>query len=127
MFNTIEKRFLLFLIGCIGTRVGMAIYAKYASTTALTVLGYLALLPAIGFAIIYFMGARKTGAEVFGERIWWNDLRPLHAALYFSFSYMAINKNRNAWMVLMADAVVGLIAFMSHHYRAGNLEKIMRL
>jgi hypothetical protein len=123
--NTIQKRFLLFLIGCIGVRTGIAVYAKYASTTMLTIMGYLALLPAIGFMAIYLMGARKTGAEVFGERIWWNDLRPVHAALYFAFSYMAINKNRNAWIALIVDAVIGLMSFMTHHYRAGNIEKIL--
>ena len=124
MLNTIQKRFLLFLIGCIGTRTAIALYAKYASISILSVLGYLALLPAIGFTIIYLTGVRKTGAEVFGDKIWWNNLRPLHAFLYFTFAYMAINKNRNSWLVLAMDVAIGLMAFMVHHYREGNMVKI---
>ena len=125
MINTIQKRFLLFLIGCIGTRTAMALFAKYASMTMLPILGYLALLPAIGFMLIYLTGIRKTGGEVFGERIWWNNLRPLHSLLYFIFAYMAINKNRNAWLVLMTDVAIGLVSFIGHHYSAGNMEKIL--
>jgi hypothetical protein len=125
MINTIQKRFLLFLIGCIGTRTAIALYAKYASGAMLSALGYLALLPAIGFMIIYLTGMRKTGTEVFGEKIWWNDLRPLHSALYFIFAYMAINKNRDAWLVLMADVAIGLASFIGHHYSAGNIQKIL--
>ena len=123
MLSTIQKRFLLFLIGCIGTRIAIALYAKYASTAVLSALGYLALLPAIGFMVIYLTGIRKTGGEVFGERIWWNNLRPLHATLYFIFSYMAINKNKDAWLVLMADVAIGLASFLGHHYSAGHIEK----
>ena len=29
---------------------------------------------------------RKTGKEVFGSKIWWNDLRPVHASLYILFA-----------------------------------------
>jgi hypothetical protein len=125
MINTIQKRFLLFLIGCIGTRLAIALYAKYASGAMLSALGYLVLLPAIGFMAIYLTGVRRTGAEVFGERIWWNNLRPLHSLLYFVFSYMAINKNRDAWLVLMADVSIGFVSFIGHHYSVGNIQKIV--
>jgi hypothetical protein len=52
--NTIQKRILLFLIGCIGTRSLFVYLAKNASTKYLKWMGYLALLPAIGFFYIYF-------------------------------------------------------------------------
>jgi hypothetical protein len=68
--NQLQQRFLMFLIGCIGTRSLFVIIAKYINTNYLTYLGYLALLPAIGFIYIYLTGSRKTGAEVFGEEIW---------------------------------------------------------
>lgn len=126
MLNTIQKRFLLFLIGCIGTRTAIALYAKYASGAMLSMMGYLALLPAIGFAIIYLTGARRTGAEVFEERIWWDNLRPIHSLLYFVFAYLAINKNRNAWLALIGDVAIGLVAFIGHHYSAGNIEKLLK-
>lgn len=125
MLNTIQKRFLLFLIGCIGTRTAIALYAKYTSDAILSIMGYLALLPAIGFMIIYLTGARRRGAEVFGERIWWNNLRPIHSLLYFAFAYMAINKHRKAWIALAIDVLMGFVSFIGHHYSAGNIEKIL--
>ncbi len=126
MLSIIQKRFLLFLFGCIGTRLAIALIAKTVSVNALAMMGYIALIPAIGFMSIYFFGLRERGAEVFGERIWWNDLRPIHALLYFGFAYLAINRNRDAWLLLMADAAIGLSSFLWHHYNAGNMQKIFQ-
>ena len=123
--NTIQKRFLMFLIGCIGTRSLFVYLAKNASEKYLMYMGYLALLPAIGFLYIYFSGARKTGAEVFGEKIWWNDLRPIHSALYFIFAYNAINGNKMAWVYLLIDVSIGLISFLSHHFNNGDFKKVI--
>jgi hypothetical protein len=61
---------LIFLIDCIGNRSLFVIIAKYINTKYLKYLGYIALLPAIGFIYIYLTGSRKTGPEVFGEKIW---------------------------------------------------------
>jgi hypothetical protein len=122
--NTIQKRFLMFLIGCIGTRSLFVYLAKNASEKYLVYMGYLALLPAIGFLYIYFSGARKTGAEVFGENIWWNNLRPLHSALYFTFSYNAIIGNPNAWIYLLIDVIIGLISFLVYHFYNGDFKKL---
>jgi hypothetical protein len=79
-------------------------------------MGYLLLLPAVGFMYIYLTDSRKTGPEVFGEKIWWNDLRPVHALLYALFSYNAINGNRNAYLFLLVDVLFGLSAFLVHHF-----------
>ena len=95
--------------------------------TYLPVLGFLALIPAIGFLVIYMFGLRKTGNEVFGDTIWWNDLRPIHAMFYGLFAYLAISKNSNAWIVLLVDTVFGLGAFLTHHYKEGNLKQIKLL
>jgi hypothetical protein len=114
--KTLEKRILLFLIGCIGTRSLFAYVAKNASKQNLRYLGYLALLPAIGFFYIYLTGTRKTGAEVFGGKIWWNNLRPIHGLLYFLFAYNAINGNPKAWIFLLIDVTFGLLSFLNHHF-----------
>ena len=124
--NDIQKRFLLFLIGCIGTRSLFVLIAKNASAKYLPLLGYLALLPAIGFLYIYFTGSRKTGAEVFGEKIWWNDLRPLHSLIYFLFAYNAIIGNNNAWIYLLVDVIIGLISFFIFHYNNGDFSKLIK-
>ena len=115
------KRLLLFLIGCIGIRAAFAYYAKIASPDTLRILGYIALLPAIGFFVIYFGGLRKTGLETGGQTIWWNNLRPVHGLLYAFFSFNAIEKNPSSWMYLFADVVLGLTSFLAHHINAGDL------
>ena len=124
--NELQKRFLLFLIGCIGTRTLFVIITKNASETYLKYFGYLALLPAISFMYIYLTGSRKTGAEVFGDKIWWNNLRPIHSLLYFLFAYNAIIGNKSAWIILLVDVVIGLISFINFHYYNGDFSKILK-
>ena len=123
--NNLQKIFLMFLIGCIGLRSIFVIIAKYINTKYLKYLGYLALLPAIGFIYIYLTGTRKTGVEVFGEKIWWNNLRPIHSILYFLFAYNAINGNKQAWIYLLVDVLFGLISFLIHHYVNGDFFKLI--
>jgi hypothetical protein len=118
----IKERILLFLIGCIGVRSLFVVIAKYINVHYLKYLGYLALLPAIGFIYIFLTGSRKTGAETFGEKIWWNNLRPIHSILYFLFAYNAIIGNRKAWIYLLIDVLLGLISFLIHHYKNGDFK-----
>jgi hypothetical protein len=120
MLNTMN-RLILFLVGCIGVRALFAYYAKIADPETLRMLGYIALLPAIGFFVIYFGGLRKTGLETGGQAIWWNDLRPVHGLLYSFFAFNAIEKNPSSWMYLFADVVLGLTSFLAHHLNKGDL------
>ena len=125
--NHLQQRFLMFLIGCIGTRSLFVIVAKYINTDYLKYLGYLALVPAIGFIYIYLTGSRKTGAEVFGEQIWWNDLRHVHSILYFLFAFNAIIGNEKSWIFLLIDVLFGLVSFLIHHYVNGNIFKLLNI
>ena len=109
--NTIQKRFLLFLFGCIGIRTLFVVLAKIANKTYLRYMGYLAILPAIGFFYLFLSGLRKTGAEVFGDKIWWNNLRPIHGLIYSLFAYNAIKGNNFAWIYLLVD-VINLLSFI---------------
>ncbi len=106
----------MFLIGCIGLRSLFVVIAKYINIRYLKYLGYLALLPATGFLYIYLTGSRKTGPETMGEKIWWNNLRPVHSLLYFLFAYNAITGNRQAWLYLLVDVLLGLTGFLIHHF-----------
>ena len=119
--NHIQQRIVMFLFGCIGVRSLFVIIAKYININYLKYLGYLALLPAIGFIYIYLTGSRKTGPETFGEKIWWNDLRPIHSILYFLFAYNANIGNKQSWIYLLVDVVFGLVSFLIHHYVNGDL------
>lgn len=122
--NELQKRFLLFLICCIGTRLLFVHIARVISVKYLPYLGYLSILPAFGFIYIYLTGSRSTGAEVFGKNIWWNNLRPIHGLLYALFAYNAINKNTGAWTYLFVDVIFGLLSFLIYHYSQGNFSKV---
>ena len=124
--NNIQKRFILFLVGCIGMRSVFVTIAKNSPVKYLKYMGYIALLPAVGFAYIYLSGKRQTGAEVFGGKIWWNDLRPTHSMLYFLFAYNAITGNTKAWKYLLYDVLLGLWSFLNFHYKNGNFEKLTK-
>jgi len=123
--NNIQKRFILFIFGCIFLRLCIVFFIKNIKNNYLPIVGYIALIPAIGFFTIYFLNLRKTGVEVFGEKIWWNDIRPVHGMLYLLFSYMAINKNKNAWKVLLFDVIIGLSMFLNNHYNKGNFKYLL--
>ena len=106
-------------------RLLFVIIAKNVSIKILHYLGYLALLPAIGFIYIFTTGSRKTGAEVLGDKIWWNNLRPLHALLYSLFAYNAIQGNPNSWLYLFLDVIIGLVSFLTYHYINGDFHKLI--
>jgi hypothetical protein len=114
--NNIKKRLLLFLLGCIPIRLLLVYVAKNIQIDYLPILGYITLIIAVGFTYIYLTDSRKTGPETFGEKIWWNNLRPIHAMFYYIFSYYAINKIRSGWVYLLYDVIVGLLSFLIFHY-----------
>jgi hypothetical protein len=123
--NTIQKRFLLFFIGCVGTRSLFVYLAKILPNKYLQIMGLIALIPASGFLYISITGIRETGAEVFGDKIWWNNLRPIHSFLYYCFAYFAIIGNHDiAWKILLLDVLVGLSSFLIYHYNSGNFKKL---
>ena len=123
--NTITKRMLLFLVGCIGSRTLLVLLCKNLPVDLLPFAGYIALLPAFGFAYLYITGTRKTGPEVFGEKIWWDSIRPIHSLLYFSFAISAIRKNKAAWTFLLFDVLLGLVSFLIYHFSNGDFGKII--
>ena len=115
MYSTLATRRIAFLVGCMGSRFGLAYLAAVAPPRALPWMGAAALVVAAGFAAIHVMGWRRTGAEVGGGRIWWDALRPVHAALWALFAVMALASAPQAWSVLLADTLLGLTAFVLHH------------
>ena len=115
MLTDIQKRIILFLFGCIVVRSILVYIAKTINPRYLPIMGVFALIPAIGFSYVFLTGSRKTGPEVFGDKIWWNNLRPIHAFLYFAFAIFAILGKRWSWMILLADVIFGLTAFIIKH------------
>lgn len=126
--NNIQKRFLLFLFCCVGVRLLFVYLAKTLANKYLQMMGFIALIPAIGFAYIFLTGVREKGFEIFGDKIWWNNLRPIHSFLYFCFAYFAISGTSNiAWKILFFDVFFGLTFFLIHHYTVGSFKNLIKL
>jgi hypothetical protein len=111
MLTIPQKRALLFWFGCIGTRLGLVWLAR-TQPHLLPYMSAMGLAIAIGFTWIYLGGLRKTGPEAFGD-IWWNNLRPVHAALYATFAYYAYHGDgMTASTVLALDVSLGMAAWL---------------
>lgn len=102
----------LFIV-CLLVRFFIAYIAK-EFPSMLNYMAILAMIISIGFSVIYLFNLRPTGIEA-GGRIWWNNLRPLHAILYAVFAYLAIYNKEKAWIALFADAVLGSVIFASRY------------
>jgi len=112
-----SKRILLFLIGCMGTQISLALLAKNGSDDILYNMGIISLFFAITSIYMIFNDERKTGTKVIsGAIVWWNYLRPVHAILYFLFAYYAINKKKNAWKILLINTLISFFAWYLHYY-----------
>jgi len=102
----------LFLGACIPTRIALVLVAAFGAPEILKGLAAVTGTIAAGFAIIYVFDLRTTGVETGGRPIWWNDLRPIHAALY-AIAAVAAWRGRGdiAWKVLATDVAMGLWAY----------------
>lgn len=109
-----EWRFPLFLFGCIGTRSALT-YLVWKWPEIAQRFSLLFLVPVIGWLWILFVRPRDTGPEVFGGKIWWNNLRLPHAGLWALTAWLAYH-NSMAWKSLAADTLLGLGAWSWYHF-----------
>ena len=108
-------RILLFLFGCMGARFGLGFFVKVHPKSIKNILAVFLLLLSLGFMFIYLTGIRQTGIEVFGDKIWWNNLRPLHSFLYLLASGLVFFEINTAHLVIYLDTIIGLLAFTCYH------------
>ena len=112
----LQKRIILFLIGCMGTRLFLVYMAYKLPIFWLKIMGIFGIILSIGFFTIFWFGLRKYGQETMGDRIWWNSLRPFHSLTYLIFGILALmGIKKYAWIVLLVDLLIGLLAFIIHH------------
>ena len=109
--DSLIKRLIMFMFICLPCRVLLAYIAKVSDVDTLRMLGYSALIPAVSFMYVY--NTKQTGA--FGQKAWWNDLRPLHSLLYLTFAMMAIQGIKYAHSALAFDALIGFVSFIFKH------------
>jgi len=113
--NDIQKRFVLFIFGCIVSRILMTYVTYKLDDNLLIYVGIIAIILSISFMLIYVLGMRKTGAEVFGDKIWWNHLRPIHSLTFAICAILAFNKSKYTYVPILIDTIIGLIAFLNYH------------
>ena len=123
--NDIQKRFILFLFGCMVARALIVIMAKYIDKKYLPIMGFVALVIAVSWLYLFLFDKRQTGPEVLGNKIWWNKIRPVHAVFYLIFAYLAFKQSDKAWIPLLIDQLFGLTAFLLFHYSEGNFSQLL--
>lgn len=115
--QALTKRFLLFLLGCIPLRFLLTYTASFIPRVPnVKYMGIPAAMIGVSFFYLFFSGSRKTGPEVFGGKIWWNNLRVVHGFLFIMFAIHALMEWKYSWIFLFSDTMIGLIAFFIYHF-----------
>ena len=122
--SPIQKRFLLFLLLCIPSRLVITAIAKYMPLKYLPILGVIFIVTGCVFLYLNLFNKRLTGLETGGDVIWWNDIRPVHGFLTIIFGILAISKVKEAWVVLLVDTIFGLVSFLAYHTINKNIYKL---
>jgi len=99
---------ILYFTVCLGIRSLIAHAFHRAPGRYLPIMGVLALIIAIGFMMIYLLGWRQGSVVETGKacKVWWNDLRPIHAALYLLSGLAALKRQRSTY--LWMDVWIGI-------------------
>ena len=106
----------LFIFGCIPVRILLAYFTKQLSPNKLKMLGFVLLAMGLGFLYLYFTNGRLTAPEA-GGVTWWSRFRIIHGVLYTVAAILALKGNRNAWIPLALDVIVGILVSIAHYYR----------
>ena len=104
--NKLQKRFTLFLLGCIPVRFLFVYIAKNIPINYLPLTAPITLIMGLGFLYFFFTGKEK--GATFNQVAWWHYLRPIHGLLYILYSYYAYKKNSDAYKILLFDVILGL-------------------
>ena len=120
--NKLQKRFTLFLLGCIPMRFLFVYIAKNITINYLPLTAPITLIMGLGF-LYFFLTGKERGAT-FNQEAWWNYLRPIHGLLYILYSYYAYKKNSDAYKILLIDVIFGLLSFFIYHVNVGSFKKL---
>lgn len=119
---------LLFLFGCFPARVLLAYIAKNMSLYYLRIFSIIPFIIGIMFIKNYINKEPKNG--FFGSNAWWSNYRLIHGINFLFFSVTAFLQYKNAWLILLCDAILGLIFFTYEQLNsnsANNLQKTKKV
>jgi hypothetical protein len=115
-----QKRAALFLLGCIPMRLAIVYIVKNMPLDYLPYLGFVGLLVGLSFIYLFIYGNKTADGQLAwtGEKyIWWNQMRVFHGLFYILFGIFAIRHQQTyAWRTLGLDVLVGLGAWIKHHF-----------
>lgn len=108
-----NKILLYFIFGCLLSRIILVLIAKYINNKYLPYMSLFTLIIGVGFIYTSIIN-KKIG--FFGSKIWWNNYRLIHSFNYILFSLAAYYKNRNSWIILLVDVLLGGLFFINKYY-----------
>jgi hypothetical protein len=119
-----QKRFLLFMV-CILIR-GLMVYVSNINIKYRRIIAWILVIAVLGMLKIIITGDKREKG-IAGQEIWWGYLRPIHVILWTIFIVMTFipTYTKYAWMVLLLDLTIGIIAWIIQQQKLGNFLKII--
>tara|TARA_Y100001970_G_C13705424_1_gene589266 strand:- start:70 stop:438 length:369 start_codon:yes stop_codon:yes gene_type:complete len=118
---TESNRIIFFLLGCIGSRLILAVLPLYLSKEWLKYFGIIILIIALSFLYLYFTNGRLKAPEG-GGNTWWAKFRLIHGLLYLTAAIYLFQKERLASIPLFIDVILGLILFILNKLDCKNIK-----
>jgi hypothetical protein len=112
---TRNESIILFLFGCVPTRIFISIIPLLIEKKHLPYYGLILLMPAIGFLLLYFFNLRLNATEA-GGKTWWSNYRLIDGLLYLAAAIYCFQEKAIAYIPLLIDVVFGLIIFIIHNF-----------
>lgn len=110
-----DKTILYFIFLCFPARILLALSAKIILPKYLPIMAIFTTVISISF-FINFIKYKNNDKGFFGNYVWWNNYRLVHSFNYAIFSIQAFLNYNKAWLVLLIDAIIGLIFFINKYY-----------
>ena len=101
---------LLYIGCCLPIRFSFVLIAKYIPNKYLPLLGCVALTISIGFFYQAIRNNRNTGA--FGQPVWWQHYRPIHALTYLVAASLAFARHKMTYLPLLIDVIIGILVYL---------------
>lgn len=98
---------------CLLVRFSLSFFISRLNGKWLQLSSILGFFIALGFIKMIIVN-RTQGA--FNQKVWWGNYRLIHAALYFTFAIMALNKHQLSYLPILIDTFLGMIFFIKHRY-----------
>lgn len=96
---------------CVAVRLALVAAAAWLSKRTPPIVSALAFMVGLGFLMVWRKRMVAFESTASGNRVWWDALRPLHAALWLSYSVYSARGSEKAWSILAVDLAVGTLAW----------------